>query len=106
MKVQRALITTGVGLLAAGIAATAYSPAALAASTVSCESETNYLDYWFNCASSNGTQTIWYVNGVRQSSMDGKSIVSFACNKWKRYTVSVNSGTSLAASWTGYCEQP
>lgn len=106
MRIKGALNITAATLFAAAAVTTAYSPAASATSTVNCTSDTNYVQYWVNCVSSNGSQTIWYVNGVRQSSHDGASVASFFCAKWHKVTVSVNSGTSLAASWTGYCEQP
>jgi hypothetical protein len=104
MKVKRALSTLAVTLTAASLATTAYSPAASATGTVDCFYTTNYAQHWFNCYSSNGTQTIWYVNGVRQSSADGASAASFFCYYGTRRTISVNTGTSLAASWTGYCD--
>jgi hypothetical protein len=106
MRIKRALTILAAMLFAATAVTTAYSPAASATGTVSCTSDTNYVDYWVNCVSSNGNQTIWYVNGVRQSSKDGVSVAYFFCAKWHKVTVSVNLGTSLAASWTGYCEQP
>jgi spore coat protein U-like protein len=104
VRTKRALTTLAVTLLAAAGVATAYSPAASAASTVWCQATTNDAKiYWFNCYSSNGAQTIWYVNGVHQSSVDGASAASFSCLFNQRYTISVNTGTSLAASWTQYC---
>lgn len=103
MKAKRALSTLAATLTAASLATTAYSPAASAASTVHCDTNTNYTWYWFDCTSSNGAQTIWYINGVRQTQGAGTSYYSWSCTYGRWYTISVNTGTSLAASWRGHC---
>jgi hypothetical protein len=104
MKTQRVLTALGATLLAATVAATAYSPAASAFNTVDCTYNANNLSSWFNCASSTGTNTIWYVNGIHQSSFDGASSASFYCSYGHTYRISVNTGTSTAASWFGSCD--
>ena len=104
MNTKRGFTTLAATLLAAAGVATVYSPAASATSSVFCSYETTYTKFWFNCESSNGAQTIWYVNGVHQPSADGAGMASFFCTYHGKYTISVNSGTSLAASWTGYCD--
>jgi len=103
MRATRAISTLAATLAAATFATTAYSPAASATSTVECLPDTNYSAHWFDCTSSNGTQTIWYINGVRQTQGVGASSYSWFCNKGQWYTISVNTGTSLAASWRGQC---
>ncbi len=104
MKAKRTLATLAAGLLATTIATTAYSPAASAFNTVSCTYNGNGLSSWLNCSSSNGTNTIWYVNGVHQASFDGDASASFDCIYGHTYRVSVNTGTSSSATWYGYCD--
>jgi hypothetical protein len=103
MRIKRALNILAATLFATTVATTAYSPAASAASSVYCDTGSNYSLYWLDCHSSNGTQTIWYINGVRTSEGQGASYHSFFCTYGRKYTIGVNLGTSLAASWTGYC---
>jgi hypothetical protein len=107
MKTKRALSALAATVTAASLAAAVYSPAASATSTVSCYSVSNGSPsiWWFHCTSSNGTNTIWYINGVHKSEGDGLSTYDWFCTYNRKYTISVNLGTSLAASWTGYCRQ-
>lgn len=105
MKTRRALTALAAGLLATSVATAVYSPAASAAGTVSCSwSGLNKTDNWFDCTSSNGTQTIWYINGVRQSEGVGAASYSWFCTYGHFYTIGVNLNTTLAATWRGYCD--
>jgi len=104
MKARRTVVTLAATLMAAGVAATVYSPAASAFNTVDCSFNNGGLSYWFNCSASTGTNTIWYVNGVHQPAFDGDSIASFYCTYGHTYRISVNTGTSSAASWFGSCD--
>ena len=71
---------------------------------MNCSFNTNNVWNWFNCDSSTGTNTIWYVNGVHQPAFDGASSASFDCVYGHTYRISVNTGTSSAASWFGSCD--
>ena len=71
MKVKRTLTTLAATLLAVGVGTTAYSPAASAASSVVCTPDGNgWTIYWLDCTSSNGANTIWYINGVHKTEGD------------------------------------
>ena len=104
MRIKRALSTVAATLLATTVATTAYSSPASAESSVHCFWNGNSMTFWFDCYSSNGTQTIWYINGVRQSQAAGASAQSWFCTYGRKYTIGVNLNTTLAATWTGYCD--
>jgi hypothetical protein len=105
MKLRRVLSTLSATLLAGTVVATIYSEPA-SASSVSCYA-TNTGNpngpWWFDCSSTNGTQTVWYINGVQQSEGAGASYYSWDCLKGHYYTIGVNLGTDLAATWSGNC---
>ena len=77
-------------------------------SSVSCTADSNSGLYngvwWLDCYSTNGAQTTWYVNGVYQPGWDGYSPFDYVCKYGYLYTVGVNLGTNLAATWKGYCD--
>ncbi len=104
MKAKRIAATLAASLLAVGVGVLADSPPASAFNTVDCSFNNGGLSYWFNCVSSTGTNTIWYVNGVHQPFFDGDSSASFDCTYGHTYRISVNTGTSSAASWFGSCD--
>lgn len=105
MKAKRTLTTVAAALTAVGVATTVYSAPASAASSVTCSwSSLSKTDSWFDCTSSNGTKTIWYINGVRQSEGAGAATYSWFCTYGRSYTIGVNLNTTLAATWRGYCD--
>ena len=107
MKMRRTFTALGAMLLAGTVLTTAYSQPASATSSVYCDVNANGRTagstWWLECTSSNGAQATWYVNGVYQANYDGAEPFSYICKEGYVYTVSVNPGTPLAATWKGKC---
>jgi hypothetical protein len=73
---------------------------------LSCQSITNYAQYWLSCTTDYTTGNTWWVNGTHNTSFDGLRVISFNCNKYHEYTIGIDLDNAAAESVTLYCQSP